>query len=337
MKITKFTEKLNKLDKNIYVIEEEVTLINGIYEAELQHDNVNKNSLSVYTGKKLTGEKINTYTLSTPSLTPWKTIIKIFSSLNQVYITYETIGDTAEADDINNLQYAINFTQKELNKEIDRAKAKENSIDDNINNYKTTNNAEIQGLKAKDIDLDNKKANLDYVNIELNKRYTKDQTFTKDEVLKKIQDLIGTAPDTLDTFKEIADALGNDPNFATTIMNELSSKVDKVAGKSLSTNDYDNTEKTKLADVHAKKHEHNNKNIIDKITQNLLDSWNTVTSKAEKNHTHTKNQITNMPTKLSDFENDMGYIDTIDYSKSHNHDDRYIKKSGCTWGDVKGV
>ncbi|MBY6784332.1 hypothetical protein HYH31_18580, partial [Clostridium botulinum] len=125
-----------------------------------------------------------------------------------------------------------------LASEIDRAKGRENSIESNLNNYKTSNDSEIQGLKAKDIDLENKKANLDYVNLELNKRYTKDQTFTREEVLKKIQDLIGTAPDTLDTFKEIADALGNDPNFATTIMNELSSKVDKVTGKSLSTNDY---------------------------------------------------------------------------------------------------
>ncbi|MBN1079289.1 hypothetical protein DVV88_16660, partial [Clostridium botulinum] len=355
MDITKFNEKLNRIDGKIYVVEEVVTPVGGLYEAELTHDNIN--NLNVYTGSKLTGTKITTYSTSTPSLTPWKIVIKIFSTEPQLYISYETTGDQVEAEDINNLQDAINLTQEELNNEIDRAKAseknisdnlnseitraknaestentrainrenviennltaeikratdsenninknldaevnrakkkeeelnsninttnnnlknetnratqaekvltdnlsseinrskgsekiisdnlssevdrakaKENSIESNLNNYKTSNDSEIQGLKAKDIDLDNKKANLDYVNLELNKRYTKDQTFTREEVLKKIQDLIGTAPDTLDTFKEIADALGNDPNFATTIMNELSSKVDKVTGK----------------------------------------------------------------------------------------------------------
>ena len=40
--------------------------------------------------------------------------------------------------------------------------------------------------------------------------------------------LIGNAtPDSLDTLKELADALGNDPNFSTTIVNNIASKADK--------------------------------------------------------------------------------------------------------------
>ncbi len=523
MDITKFNEKFNRIDGNIYTIEEVITLVNGVYEAPLIHDNVELKTINIYTGSKLTGTKITTYSTSTPSLTPWKTVIKIFSNLDKLYITYETTGDQVEAEDINNLQDAINLTQEELNKEtnratsrennieknlnseierakaseknisdnlgneitrsknkenellnnienetkrasateskinadlnteinraknaestettratnrenaiennlndeisraknsekvlkdnldaevnraktsektisdnlanevnrstnaeklltdnlnteinrsksaektltenlnseinraksvesditsklneeVNRAKTRENSIESNLNNYKTSNDSEIQGLKAKDIDLDNKKANLDYVNLELNKRYTKDQTFTREEVLKKIQDLIGTAPDTLDTFKEIADALGNDPNFATTIMNELSSKVDKVTGKSLSTNDYDNTEKSKLADVNAKKHEHSNKSIIDKITQGLLDAWNNAYShisdsirhitSSERNLWNTvsdKANKTDIPSKLSQLTNDKKFITQSDIDTSQNH------------------
>ncbi|NFH84876.1 hypothetical protein FDA28_16040 [Clostridium botulinum] len=440
MDITKFIEKFNRIDGNIYTIEEVVTPVDSVYEAELIHDNVNIKTINIYTGSKLTGTKITTYSTSTPSLTPWKTVIKIFSTEPKLYITYETTGDTIEAEDINKLQDAINLTQEELNKEtnratsrennieknlnseitraknaestentrainrenlieknldleverakasekvltdnlnteinrakgaekaisdnllsetnratnvestitnnlnkeIDRAKAKENSVEDNINNYKTTNNAEIQGLKAKDIDLDNKKANLDYVNLELNKRYTKDQTFTREEVLKKIQDLIGSAPSTLDTFKEIADALGNDPNFAATIMNALAGKVDKVNGKELSTNDYDNTEKTKLADVNAKKHEHSNKSIIDKITQGLLDAWNSAYShisdsirhitSSERNLWNTVSDKANkidIPSKLSQLTNDKKFItqDDIDTSQNHIHNNKSV-------------
>ncbi|NOV80144.1 hypothetical protein [Clostridium saccharobutylicum] len=278
MNVSKFNDKFNKLDGNIYTVEEEITVINGVYEAELIHDNVNVKTINIYTGSKLTGDKINTYLTSTPSLTPWKTIIKIFYTMTPLYISYETTGDTVEADDINNVQDAIVDTQNALNSETARAIDRENQIENNLNLYKTTNNAEIQGLKAKDIDLDNKKSDLLYVNGEFNNRYTKDQVFTKDEVLQKIKDLIGNAPQTLDTFKEIADALGDDPNFATTIMNALSKKVDKIDGKQLSANDYDNTEKATLADVNSKKHTHANKNIIDTITQALLDTWNSAYS-----------------------------------------------------------
>ena len=115
MNITKFNEKLNKLEGNTYTIEEVATPVNGVYEADLRHDNVEPNTINVYTGSKLTGDKINSYTISTPSLTPWRTHIKIYSSIFPLYITYETIGDTVEADDINNVQNAVNDTQNALN------------------------------------------------------------------------------------------------------------------------------------------------------------------------------------------------------------------------------
>ena len=62
-----------------------------------------------------------------------------------------------------------------------------------------------------------------------------------------IAGLAGTAPETLDTLQELAAALGNDPNFATTVLNQIGQKVDKVTGKGLSTNDYTTEEKNQLA------------------------------------------------------------------------------------------
>lgn len=44
---------------------------------------------------------------------------------------------------------------------------------------------------------------------------------TEEEVKAAIESIIGSAPDVLDTLKEIADALGNDPNFAATITKKL--------------------------------------------------------------------------------------------------------------------
>lgn len=44
---------------------------------------------------------------------------------------------------------------------------------------------------------------------------------------QKVADLVGSSPDTLNTLNELASALGNDPNFATTITNQLAQKADK--------------------------------------------------------------------------------------------------------------
>lgn len=44
-----------------------------------------------------------------------------------------------------------------------------------------------------------------------------------------ISNLVATAPDTLNTLNELAQALGDDPNFATTITNDIASRTKKVA------------------------------------------------------------------------------------------------------------
>ncbi|ECW0402770.1 phage tail protein, partial [Salmonella enterica subsp. enterica] len=43
-------------------------------------------------------------------------------------------------------------------------------------------------------------------------------------VAAKVAQLVGSAPEALDTLQELADALGNDPNFATTVLNKLAGK-----------------------------------------------------------------------------------------------------------------
>lgn len=44
----------------------------------------------------------------------------------------------------------------------------------------------------------------------------------------RISGLVNSAPETLDTLKELSDALGNDPNFATTIANQIGNKANSV-------------------------------------------------------------------------------------------------------------
>ncbi|BAH07925.1 hypothetical protein [Clostridium kluyveri] len=304
--IDKFTEKLNKLDNNTYVIEEEIQVTDGVYEGELQHDNVSLPSINVYTGSKLTGTKIENVIVSTPSLTPWKKTIKIFSSVSPVYISYQTQGDTVEAEDINKVQDSIVNTQKE----VDR--------------YKSSNDNRVTDAENRISTVENNKAEKTYVDTELNKRYLKSETYTKTETDQRIQMVVDAAPEALDTLKEIADSLNNDPDFAATITTALSKKVDKVDGKQLSAEDYTSEEKDKLAgiednankyvhptthpgsmitedgthrwstdtektnwnDANSKKHVHNNLELLQTITQALINAWNTVSDKSDVGHTH---------------------------------------------------
>lgn len=77
-----------------------------------------------------------------------------------------------------------------------------------------------------------------------------------------ISNLINGAPETLDTLKEIADALGENKDVVdaleeaiskkantTDMTAALNNKVDKISGKGLSTNDYTTAEKTKLSGI----------------------------------------------------------------------------------------
>ncbi len=66
-----------------------------------------------------------------------------------------------------------------------------------------------------------------------------------------IAELINGSPAMLDTLYELANAINNDPNFATAIFNQLNTKVDKIAGKGLSESDFTLTEKNKLAGIES--------------------------------------------------------------------------------------
>jgi hypothetical protein len=70
-----------------------------------------------------------------------------------------------------------------------------------------------------------------------------------EQVNARIQEVVGTAPEALDTLKELADALGNDPNFASTITLELTKKANSV--------EVDN----KLAEKADKVHTHDINNV----------------------------------------------------------------------------
>lgn len=69
--------------------------------------------------------------------------------------------------------------------------------------------------------------------------YTKSETYSRTEITQAIAGAVATAvsglvdaaPGALDTLKELATAIGNDPNFATTVVNELAKKAPLASPK----------------------------------------------------------------------------------------------------------
>lgn len=75
------------------------------------------------------------------------------------------------------------------------------------------------------------------------------QIATTAYVKRLIANLVNGAPETLDTLKEIADALGENDDAVQALNAAIGNKVDKVAGKGLSTNDFTTAEKNKLTGI----------------------------------------------------------------------------------------
>lgn len=140
-KIDQFPAKLNKkTDGSVYVMEEELPVTAGKYEGLLAHDNIANSSIRVYSGSKLTGQEIINYIISVPVETPWRRHIKVFADSPVVYVTYETPGDTVEANDVNGLQEAMTATQQE----VERYKAANDEAVEQIDNRLTVHIANKQ-------------------------------------------------------------------------------------------------------------------------------------------------------------------------------------------------
>jgi len=116
-----------------------------------------------------------------------------------------------------------------------------------------------------------------------------------------ISSLVDTAPWTLDTLNELANALGDDPNFSTTILTALGDKVDKVVGKWLSQEDYTTAEKNKLS---------------------WISEWAEVNVNADWNSTGGDSQILNKPT--------LGTASSLDVTPTGNASSTQVVKGDDT-------
>lgn len=110
---------------------------------------------------------------------------------------------------------------------------------------------------------------------------------------QKIADLINGAPETMDTLKEVADAIEKNKSVVEALDKSIGTKANQ---NELDTHTGNNTihitpnERTDWNDANNKKHKHNNKSVLDGITSETVEKWNNGSSltgikgDAEKNY-----------------------------------------------------
>ena len=102
---------------------------------------------------------------------------------------------------------------------------------------------------------------------------------------QKIADLIDGAPETLDTLKEISDAISASKSVEEALNKAIGTKADQTELDAHTGNDtihITSTERTNWNDANSKKHTHSNKSVLDGISASNITNWNKVSDKIDK-------------------------------------------------------
>ena len=141
---------------------------------------------------------------------------------------------------------------------------------------------------------------IETINIALDTKADVATTYTKTEVDTKISELVDSSPEALNTLNELAAALGDDPNFATTVMTEIGTKADA-----------DHNHNSAYA-AKSTEHTHSNKTVLDGITSTKVSAWDSKSDfSGNYNDLTNKPTIPTVPTNVSAFTNDAGYLTSI--------------------------
>ena len=140
--------------------------------------------------------------------------------------------------------------------------------------------------------------------------------YTKTQVDTKISNLVNSAPETLDTLNELASALGNDPNFATTVATQIGNKANTsdLSGVATSGSYNDLSDKPTIPTVNdATLTIQNNGTTVKTFTANAYEN---VTCNIE------------VPTKVSDLTNDSGFLTEHQDISNKADNDMVVHTSG---------
>ena len=131
--------------------------------------------------------------------------------------------------------------------------------------------------------------------------------YVNNSITTTIEGIVGAAPETLNTLKELSAALGDDPNFATTVSTELSKKADKTDVES---------NNSKIENINNALEDYVNtiNSQVGNIQNDIIQLYETTLKSNEVERvalTGNYNDLKNTPTNLSEFNNDLGVSTVI--------------------------
>lgn len=140
---------------------------------------------------------------------------------------------------------SLDMELQELQSFKETASTKLGTIQEGANKYVHPDNANTRHVTDVEKDTWNSKETTTGSQLKADTALSSAKTYTD----TKVAGILDSAPEALNTLQELATALGNDPNFSTTILELIGKKVDAEEGKGLSSTDFTVQEKTKLATI----------------------------------------------------------------------------------------
>lgn len=393
---SKFNEKVLEVDKKVDSILELKT-DEKFKEIDLKLDeklleNTNKTNEKISEAEQSI-KNINQKIQETNQITEINTL-KIDEKISEINIVKTQLENKVDSKlvEMNETKENVNTTVSSKMTELDEKfeELKRTSPNGDIINSKVSEDGVTHETLAERLAYDySKKANKSDVytrkeiddKIENSTAIIEDETIKKDkvwssnkiseEVLKskeytdsKISQLVGQSPELLDTLEELSTALGNDPNFATTISNNLSEKanksevyskqeVDSMVSESTSINDSQVTKVSTWSsnkiqselDNKVKKEEGktlstNDYTTEDKVKLQSLENYihpdnemtrhvsdsqiNKWNNKADSNHKHSYSELNDTPNIPTKTSELINDLGFVNNSQVHSHSNKEI-------------
>ena len=228
---------------------------------------------------------------------PTITTIEVDNVIDET--SYNAASSYAVAKALNDTEYAVGMALNDLNSRIVNAEDSIDGINDNyVSQYTLNTRLQNAGYLTSETQPDWNVTNTSSAAYIKNKPTIPSIAglATESYVNTKVAGIVNSAPETLDTLNELAAALGNDPDFATTTATEIGTKVSKtelaglgyVTQTTLSAQGYltSFTESDPTVPSHVKS-----------ITQANINAWNSYANvQADWNATSGDAYIKNKPT-----------------------------------------
>ncbi len=205
-----------------------------------------------------------------------------------------------------------------------------------------TDNKDTEALRIAKEYADNQVANLGddvyrkaevYTKQEADAQHEGDLAAAKKFATDRISELINGSPAALDTLYEIANALNNDPNFATTIMALINGKAD-TGHKHTKSQITDFPASLPASDVYSWAKQPNKPSYTAAEVGAAAASHNHGDAYAAKTHTHTADQITDTATKVMMTKTERSKLAGLESVASLKSTNGYVKVGGIIiqWG-----